>query len=68
LINRHSVDYVDNQIASSNGDDCYALQVLNVINFAEAPLLADNPAMADAQVMVHLTSHVQVRTTAVAAL
>ncbi len=59
---------MDNQIASSNGDDCYALQVLNVINFAEAPLLADNPAMADAQVMVHLTSHVQVRTTAVAAL
>ncbi|KAL0049690.1 hypothetical protein WJX82_007768 [Trebouxia sp. C0006] len=33
--------------------------VLNVINFAEAPLLADNPAMADAQVMVHLASHVQ---------
>lgn len=36
------------------------LQVLNVINFAEAELLADNPAMADATVMVHLSSHVQV--------
>lgn len=33
--------------------------VLNVINFAEAELLADNPAMADATVMVHLSSHVQ---------
>ena len=46
----------------------FSIQVLNVINFAEAPLLADNPAMADAQVMVHLASHVQVRTTVVAAL
>lgn len=32
--------------------------VLNVINFAEAALLADNPAMAEAHVMVHLASHV----------
>ena len=37
-----------------------ALQVLNVINFAEADLLADNPAMANAHVMVHLLSHVKV--------
>lgn len=37
------------------------LQVLNIINFAESALFADNPAMADAQVMVHLASHVQVR-------
>ena len=37
-----------------------ASQVLNVINFAEADLLADNPAMADACVMVHLSSHVKV--------
>lgn len=33
--------------------------VLNVIKFAEAALLADNPAMANAQIMVHLASHVQ---------
>lgn len=33
--------------------------VLNVINFAEAELLGDNPTMADAKVMVHLSSHVQ---------
>lgn len=39
---------------------CPALQVLNVINFAEADLLADNPALADAHVMVHLSSHVEV--------
>ena len=36
------------------------MQVLNVIKFAEAALLADNPAMANAQIMVHLASHVQV--------
>ena len=68
LIKRHRVDYGNDPSALSRGDSCCALQVLNVINFAEAPLLADNPAMADAQVMVHLASHVQVRTTAVAAL
>ena len=37
-----------------------SLQVLNVINFAEADLFADNPAMADAKVVVHLASHVKV--------
>lgn len=36
------------------------VQVLNIINFAEAKFLGDNPCLANAQVMVHLSSHVPV--------
>ena len=37
------------------------MQVLNIINFAEAKFLGDNPSLASAQVVVHLSSHVEVR-------
>lgn len=42
-------------------DQTLQLQVLNIINFAEAKFLGDNPSLASAQVVVHLSSHVEVR-------
>lgn len=42
--------------------NCDGVQVLNIVNFAEAKFLGDNPRLANAQVMVHLSSHVPVRT------
>ena len=42
-----------------------ALQVLDVINSAERALFKQQPELADAQVFVHLTSHVEVRRPAV---
>ena len=44
------------------------LQVLNIINFAEAKFLGDNPSLAHAQVVVHLSSHVEVTTSAAATI
>lgn len=42
-----------------------AVQVLDVINSAEHALFEQQPELGDAQVFVHLTSHVEVRRPAV---